>query len=268
MKLSYVLSTQPTRFQAVAFAPDLEANIAHLAELGYDGVELAVREPALLNVQEVKRIVEKHKVAVPAIGTGQAFVEEGLSFTDADKQVRERAIERVQSHINLAHEFNAIVIIGLVRGTVRPPVSNKEAHAWLVDAFRSLSKSASSQQVRLVIEPINRYETTLLNTVAETLTCIEQVNVDNIGVLFDTFHANIEEPRMDMSLKTCRDRLFHVHIADSSRWAAGFGHTDFKPIVAALHQMQYNAWLSAEILPKPDMKTAQQQAIKAMSAMI
>ncbi len=268
MKLSYVLSTQPTRFQAVAFASDLEANIAHLAELDYDGVELAVREPGLLDVQAVKRIVEKHKVEVPAIGTGQAFVEEGLSFTDADKQVRERAIERVKSHIALAREFNAIVIIGLVRGTARPPASNDEAHAWLVDAFRSLAHDASAQHVRLVIEPINRYETNLLNTVAETLALIDEVGADNLGVLFDTFHANIEEPHIEASLQACGSRLFHVHVADSNRWAAGCGHTNFKPILACLRDMKYNAWLSAEILPQPDMKTAQEQAIKAMRAMI
>lgn len=268
MKLSYVLSTQPTRFQAVAFAPDLEANIARLAELGYDGVELAVREPALFDVQAVKRMADKYKMIVPAIGTGQAFVEEGLSFTDPEASIREKAIERVKSHIKLAREFSAIVIIGLIRGTVRSPISSNEAYAWLMDALRSISRAANAQNVRLVIEPINRYETTLLNTVGDTLALIDEVGADNLGVLFDTFHANIEEPHMEVSLKACGSRLFHVHVADSNRWAAGYGHTDFNPILAALRKMQYNSWLSAEILSMPDMQQAQQQAIKAMRSMI
>src|SRR5713226_4862007 len=116
MKLAYVLSTQPTRFQAVAFAQDLQANIARLAELGYDGVELAVRDPESLDVQAVKRMLDAHHLRVPAIGTGQAFVEEGLSFTDPDASVRKRASARIESHIALAREFGAIVIIGLIRG--------------------------------------------------------------------------------------------------------------------------------------------------------
>ncbi len=268
MKLSYVLSTQPTQFQAVAFAPDLEANIARLAELGYDGVELAVREPAMLDVQAVKRMIDKHKMHVPAIGTGQVYVEEKLSFTDANASIRSSAAKRLESHISLASEFNAIVIIGLIRGMVHPPVSTDEAHASLVDALRSLSRAASARNVRLAIEPINRYETNLLNTVDETLALTEKVGADNLGILFDTFHANIEEPHPEASLQSCGSRLFHLHIADSNRWAAGWGHTDFEPIIAILRKMKYSGWLSAEILPKPDIQAAQEQSIRAMKTMV
>lgn len=265
MKLSYVISTQPTRFQAVAFAQDLEANIAHLAELGYDGVELAVREPALLDAQAIKQMIDKHKLLVPALGTGQAFVEEGLSFTDPDATVREHALKRIKAHITLAQEFNAMVIIGLVRGKISAGASGR---ALLLDAMKRIAAAASDNNVRLVIEPINRYETNLLNTVAETLTLIDEIGADNIGVLFDTFHANIEEPQMESSMQACGSRLFHIHIADSNRWAAGFGHTDFAPILATLRRMNYNGWLSAEILPKPDVYSAREQAIKAMRAIL
>jgi 5-keto-L-gluconate epimerase len=268
MKLAYVLSTQPTQFQAVSFASDLEGNIARLAELGYDGVELAVRDPEKLDGQSVKRLLNKHSTRVPAIGTGQAFVEEKLSFTDPDASIRSRAIERVESHIRLACDLNALVIIGLVRGTVQSTVSSEQAHGWLVDALGSLNRSASAQNVRMALEPINRYETNLLNTVHETLELIDQVGSDNLGVLFDTFHANIEEHRLELSLQSCGARLFHVHVADSNRWAAGYGHTDFAPIIATLRQMDYDGWLSAEILAKPNMLTAQEQAIRAMKAMI
>src|SRR5450759_4425288 len=78
MKLSFVISTQPTRFQAVAFDPDFESNVARLGALGYDGVELAVRDPALLDVARVKRVLDAQHLIVPAIGTGQAYVEEQL----------------------------------------------------------------------------------------------------------------------------------------------------------------------------------------------
>jgi 5-keto-L-gluconate epimerase len=92
--------------------------------------------------------------------------------------------------------------------------------------------------------------------------------VDNLGVLFDTFHSNIEEPHMEASLRACGSRLFHVHLADSNRWAPGVGHIDFAPIVTTLREMKYPGWVSAEILPKPDIQHAQEQTIKTMRPLL
>ncbi len=268
MKLSFVISTQPTRFQAVTFSPDLEANVARLARLGYDGVELAVREPALLDLPGVKRVLDKYGLTVPAIGTGQAWGEEHLSFTDPDAGVRQRAIERIQSHIPLARELGAIVILGLIRGQVQAGVPETQAHTWLVDALKRLATQARAAGVRFVLEPINRYETNLLNDVATTLALVDETGMDNIGVLFDTFHSNIEEPALEASLRACGPHLFHVHVADSNRWAPGMGHVDFGSVVATLRDVRYTGWVSAEILPKPDIVAAQEQTIKTMRPLL
>jgi 5-keto-L-gluconate epimerase len=268
MKLSFVVSTQPTRFQAITFDPDFEANVARLAALGYDGVELAVREPAALDLARVKRALNAHKLQVPAIGTGQAYVEEHLSFTDPDAVVRERAVARIESHITLAHELDALVILGLIRGKLQPNVALEATRGWLIDALRQVARAASAQNVRLAIEPINRYETDLVHSVANANDLIDTVGAANVGILFDTFHANIEEPSMEASLRACDARLFHVHLADSNRWAPGAGHTDFARIVATLHEMDYAGWLSAEILPKPDARRAAEQTIETIKPLM
>ncbi len=270
MKLAYVVSTHPTRFEAAAFEKDFEANAARLAALGYDGVELAVRDPAWLDVQAVQRVLDKHRLIVPAIGTGQAFVEEGLSFTDPDESVREAAVQRIISHIALARRFNAIVILGLIRGKAGAIRGTAGAirESPLRDAMKRVAQNASESGVRLAIEPINRYETNLVNTVAEALALIDEIGADNVGILFDTFHTNIEEPRIEESLRACGSRLFHVHIADSNRWAPGAGHIDFARIFATLREMNYNGWLSAEILPKPDAARAAERTMRAMRALL
>lgn len=260
MKLSYVISTQPTRFAAVSLAENFQATIAHLVELGYDGVELAVRDPGLLDLPNVKKILTTHKLQVPALGTGQAYVEEGLSFTDPDASVRERAIARIEAHIALAKEFNALVIIGLIRGKL----VGAQYIEPLQNVLQHVADIAKQNGIRLAIEPINRYETNLLNTVTETLALIQEVGADNLGVLFDTFHANIEEPSIEESLRACGARLFHVHVADSNRWAPGFGHTDFARTISTLREMKYNGWVSAEILQKPDAEQAMARVIKTM----
>lgn len=268
MNISFVISTQPTKFQAIAFDPNFEANVARIAELGYDGIELGVREPDKLDSANMKHILDKHKLVVPAIGTGQVFVEENLSFTDPDASVRERAMARIKTHIDLAREFNALVILGLIRGKVQPGVTREQIRPWLVDAMRIVAREAKAKDVRLAIEPINRYETDLLNTAPEALGLIEEIGADNIGVLFDTFHANIEEARIETAMKLCGARLFHVHLADSNRWYPGAGHTNFASIIETLRKMNYAGWVSAEILPKPSILVAAEQTMRTMKPLL
>jgi len=269
MKLSIVLSTQAAQFEAVAFKGDFEANVAKIASMGYDGVELAIRDPKLVDGDELERIVSAHGLVVPAIGTGQAWGEEGLSFTDPNPAVRAAAVERTQSHIPFAARMGAacgepgrtVIIIGLLRGIVKPGVDQTQAMDWLVDALRQCCTAAQPHGVRLALEPINRYETTLVNNVAQGLELIERVGADNFGLLLDTFHMNIEEPVIEDSVRACGDRIFHFHVADSNRWYPGAGHLDFESIMEALFTTGYQGFISGEFMPLPDADTAAQRSI-------
>jgi 5-keto-L-gluconate epimerase len=260
-KLSIVLSTQPAQFQAATFKGDLETNLRTIASLGYQGVELAIRDPRLVSLPKLERQIRQCGLSVPAIGTGQAWGEEGLSFTDPQAQVRQAAIERIKSHLPLAAHFGALVIIGLLRGIVKPGVEPAQAMAWLVEALKECSRAALSSGVRLALEPINRYETSLINTTAQGLELIERVGAENFGLLLDTFHMNIEEPAIETSIQACGSHIFHFHVADSNRWPPGQGHLDFKSILAALTECGYGGWVSGEFLPKPDAETAARQGI-------
>ncbi len=264
MKLSIVLSTHAAQFQAVAFKGDFEANVAKIAGWGYDGVELAIRDPRLIDADDLLRMVTAHGLTVPAIGTGQAWGEEGLSFTDPDPAVRMAAIERTLAHIPFAARAGAAIIIGLLRGVVKPGVSQAQAMDWLVGALRDCCAEARPHRVRLALEPINRYETTLINNIGQGLDLIERVGAENLGLLPDTFHMNIEEPRIEDSIRACGDRLFHFHVADSNRWYPGAGHLDFASILEALYETGYRGYLSGEFLPLPDPDTAAQRGLACL----
>jgi sugar phosphate isomerase/epimerase len=261
MKTAIVLSTHAARFNAVAFKGDFEANIAKIAAWGYNGVELAIRDPRSIDADALLTTVDRHGLEVPAIGTGQAWGEEGLSFTDADSDVRAAAIQRVYNHVPFAAQTGAVIIIGLLRGIVKPGVEHEQAHAWLVEALQRCSAAAAPHGVRLVLEPINRYETTLINNVDQGLALIEAVGADNFGLLLDTFHMNIEEPRIEDSIRAAGDRIFHFHLADSNRWYPGGGHLDFKSILDALFATGYQGFVSGEFMPLPDADTSARQAI-------
>ena len=262
MKLSIVLSTHAAQFEAVAFKGDFETNITKIAGYGYDGVELAIRDPKLVDPDQLEGVVGKHKLVVPAIGTGQAWGEEGLSFTSNDPDVRRAAIERIKSHIPLAARFKAVVILGLIRGITPEGQSHKQSMGYLVRALQECSAAAAPYGVRYALEPLNRYETDLIHTVADGLDLIERVGADNFGLLLDTFHMNIEEPSIEESIRTCGNRIFHFHVADSNRWYPGAGHLDFKRILDTLFETGYSGFVSGEFMPIPDADTGAQRAIE------
>jgi len=275
MKFSIVLSTQAAQFEAVAFKGDFESNVAKIAGMGYDGVELAIRDPRLVpgGGDELLRVVSAHGLTIPAIGTGQAWGEEGLSFTDPDPAVRAAAIERAKSHIPFAARTGAVIIIGLLRGIVKAGVSQEQAMDWLVEALQDCCAAASAPPlspplaggrkggVRIALEPINRYETTLVNNVAQGMELLERVGADNMGLLLDTFHMNIEDAVIEESIRACGDRIFHFHVADSNRWYPGAGHLDFGSILGTLLDIGYQGFISGEFMPRPDSDTAAERSI-------
>jgi sugar phosphate isomerase/epimerase len=268
MKTSIVLSTHAARFNAVAFKGDFEANVHKIAAYGYDGVELAIRDPATIDGDALLSVLRAHGLSVPAIGTGQAWGEEGLSFTDPDLDVREAAIQRVCAHVPFAAQAGAVIIVGLLRGVVRPGVEHDQAMAWLVQALQRCAAAAASRGVRLVLEPINRYETTLINNVAQCMALIERVGSDHFGVLPDTFHMNIEEPSLTTSLRQAGERIYHVHLADSNRWYPGAGHLDFAAIVRTLRELGYEGYLSVEAMPMPDADTCARRSIETIRPLL
>lgn len=252
MKKSIVISTSSTKFSALAFKEDFENSVKKVADLGFDGAELAVRNPKDLKVDDVINILKENNLEVPAIGTGQAYGEEGLSFSDPDEVVRKTAVERINNQILFASHFNAQVIIGLIRGKIEESVSQTEAEEWTIDCLRRCAERAKEYNIQLTLEPVNRYESNFINTIKQGIKFIKRVGVSNLGLLADTFHMNIEEVSIYDSIVQAKDYITHIHFADSNRWAPGCGHLDFAKIVQTLKKIGYQGYVSAEILPFPD----------------
>jgi sugar phosphate isomerase/epimerase len=267
MKLAVVLSTHAAQFEAVALKGDFDSNVARIATWGYNGVELAIRDPKLVDAKGMLGIVTAYGLQIPAIGTGQAWGEEGLSFTDPDPVVRSAAMERTLSHIPFAAQAGAAIVIGLLRGIVKPGVEHAQAMDWLVEALQHCCAQARPRGVRIALEPICRYETTLINTAAQGLDLIERVGAENMGLLLDTFHMNIEEPVIEDSIRMCSHRIFHFHVADSNRWYPGAGHLDFESILNTLFAVGYSGYISGEFMAEPDADTAARRNLAYLRAL-
>jgi sugar phosphate isomerase/epimerase len=257
MKTAIVVSASPTSFEALALSSDLGRAFDQAKQNDFDAVEIAVRDPALVKAPELLRLARENGLALAAIGTGQAYVEEGLSLTSPDPELRKGALKRMKSQLELSAQLGARVIVGLIRGTVKAKSDSAQALEILGESLIALGDHcAKVGSPGLLIEPINRYETRLLNSVAETSSFLDRLSDPPIKVLADTFHMNIEDRDLAESIKLAGPRLGHVHFADSNRWAPGQGHLDFNPVFEALEQVRYEGYLSAEILPEPSPEEA------------
>lgn len=259
MKLSFAISISKTDFDAVGQG-DFREIIPYLSSIGYNGVELAIREPAKVPVRQLEELLASNRLAVPAIGTGQAYLSENISLSSMDSEIRRKAINRLEEHIDLANLLGANVIIGLIRGGILQKGEQKSGMYFLTESLMSLCAKAENKNVLLLIEPINRYETNLFPTLSSAAELINKIGSKKLRILMDTFHMNIEEADMFESIKEYGNLIGHVHLADSNRLAPGRGHINFKEIMRSLDKIDYNGFISFEILPQPSVEQAAEGA--------
>ena len=245
----------------MVFTGDLKEIIQKVSSLGYDGIELFVKRPGEINVKLLRQWLTSNKIRLSAIAAVAAFVEEGLSLSDPDKNIRKKHIEIIKRQIELASYFNAVVPIGLIRGKIKEGFSYEKTEEWFAESLIECEKMAKNFNIIMALEPLNRYETNFINTLDEGIKFIKKVGLQNVKILADTFHMNIEEVSISKAIIKAKNYISHVHFADSNRYAPGDGHLNFREIVSSLVGINYNGFIAMEILPKPDSLTAANHAI-------
>ena len=234
--------------------------------LGFDGVEIFPPSAEALDPGSLRKLLADLGLALAAVGTGAGWVKHRLTLTLPDRLARDRAVEFVRSIIDVAGELGAPAIIGSMQGRHGDGIDADTARGYLANALESLGEHARQYRVPLLIEPLNRYETNLVNTVEDGLKLFGSLSTQNVALLADLFHMNIEERDIAASLLRAASSLGHVHFVDSNRRAAGFGHLDLDAVADALHASQYAGFVSAEVLPFPDSQTAAEQTMASFRA--
>ena len=178
-KTSMAISPTPAVFAPLLFAGDWTSALDAAVDLGYDAIEISVRDPADPAVVSCEEGLRHRGLQLSAIATGQSFYSDGWSPTSDDPAIRALLDERMRRIIDLASPWEAMVVIGGVRGTLTgSDAAHADQYRRAVDAVRRYGEYGLSRNVSLVIEPINRYETNYINTIGDALQFIDDVGLD------------------------------------------------------------------------------------------
>jgi len=228
---------------------------------GYTGLEIHIRDAQTIDGYRMQEYCSERDFAISAVVTGKVYTEDGLCFISDDLEIRQKAIQRIKGHIDLAAKLKCVVVIGWIRGIIPDQKNDKKYRSFFTQALCKLVSYAEKRNVIIVIEVLNRYEVNYLNNAAETLNLISQIGSSCLKVHLDTFHMNIEEDDMSASIFLCGNKLGYMHFADSNRKYPGAGHIDFTKISIALKKINYQGCLNIECLALPDAITAAKKGI-------
>ena len=245
------------------FWEDLAGSCRKIAALGFDGVEIFPPSAEAIAEATVRPLLEQNKLKLAAVGTGGGWVTQQLTLTSHDQSVRNRAKEFVRAIIDAAAKFGAPAIVGSLQGRWSAQVDCDTAIHYLRDALEDLGEHARKYSVPLLYEPLNRYETNVINTQGEAAILLRSLKTTNVKLLCDLYHMNIEETDLAGAIRAAGEKVGHIHFADSNRRPIGNGHTDVSAIARALTDIGYDGYVSAECLPWPDSETAAQMTIRS-----
>ncbi|MED0716190.1 sugar phosphate isomerase/epimerase [Aeribacillus composti] len=231
----------------VYYGEDVEKSIERLAKFGYDAIEL-VGEPDNYDTKQVRKLVSDYGISVSSICS---IYNEQRDLAHPDPAKRRQAIDYVKRVADMSAEVGAPVMI--VAPTACMKTSSladiEDEIKWAIEGIREGGEYAAKLNVKLCIEAWNRYETYMLNRLDQAIDMMKKVNLPNVGIMGDTFHMNIEEADIAEAIRKSGDALIHIHFADSNRAAPGMGHIDFAPILKALKEINYQGYVTFEILP-------------------
>ena len=232
---------------------DLEKSFQRLAKYEYDAVELEGEpDKEKYKPKKVKKMLQQYGLKVSSIAGMYLWKEEiKRDLASSDKKIREQTIEYLFRCIDYAQSMGAklVIIVPAAVSKLTPSLSKKEDWKNSVKAVQEVAKYAEKKDILLAIEPINRYETYLVNSIQDALYYAREVNSSHVKIMADTFHMNIEERDIPEAIRIAGNNLINVHIADSNRCSVGRGHINFKALIKALKGINYQYALTLEPLP-------------------
>lgn len=235
------------------FAPTLE----RLKKMGFDGVEVPVFDLKPEVFAKLGKRLDNLGLQRTAV-TVRTAEDNPIS---ADKKVRDLGIERTKLAIDCCKAGGMTTLVGpyyaaLGHFSGRGPTKDEWKHG--VDSMKKIAEHAGKAKVTLALEPLNRFEIYLLNSAADGARFVRDVGHKSCRLMYDTFHANIEEKSVSGAISACAEELVHIHISENDRSTPGKGQVNWRETFDSLHRIGYDGWLTIEAfgLALPELAAA------------
>ncbi len=219
--------------------------IDRVASLGLDFIEIP-----LMGIDDVDPRAIRSRLAGAGIGVVTSTVlSDATDITSPDQDVQQEGVAYLQRCIDVTADMGAPQFSGVIycsHGKRPPERPGREDWERSATCLAQVAKHAQSAGIIVGLEPVNRYESPLINTCAQAMELANMVGAPNLKVHLDTYHMNIEEKDWQDPILAAGDRLCHLHLCENDRGIPGTGLVDWEALFGGLHQIQYGGYAGLE----------------------
>ncbi|MDB9788430.1 sugar phosphate isomerase/epimerase [Candidatus Thioglobus sp.] len=236
---------------------DVTPYIHKCKKAGYKSVEVSLLGQTPSSAKDISKLAKDLNITLTCT-TGLSKEED---ISSGDSEIQKNGIEALKRAIDMTAIMEAKLLTGVVHAAWG--ISNsmgKDKEDKFKNSSNSIKKISSlltEKNIKLGIEPLNRYESDFINTVDEGLRLCELIDHPNVGLLLDAYHMNIEEKNMCQSIEKARDKLFHFQVAENDRGVPGSGSINWPEIFSTLKKINYKGHVSLEMFIQANEDTSE-----------
>jgi len=228
-----------------------------IAQLGFDVVEIAVEDPTLIDVKRVKEALNQYGLETVICG---AFGN-SRDLTNESKEVQQNGLSYIESCLDMCAELGVSFFAGPMYSAVGKarmlkPDQRKAEWDLAVSNLQKVCEMAGSRGLKIALEPLNRFESDLVNTAADVMRMVKDINHPSANVILDSFHMSIEERDVEQAIKTVGDKLIHLQVSENYRGAPGSGQTPWDAYRRGLEAINYKGIVSIESFTTDNVELA------------
>lgn len=220
--------------------------LTQIKNWGFDGVEFHINAFTEQDAKEYRKICDD--LGLESTST-IAFDASQYDPSSEDPVKRQNASDEIKRSVEKTLILGGNIIVGpMFQGLPKfsGGAPTQKEWDWAVESIKEGAKYAEKAGIRLAMEPINRFEMYMVNTMADAYRFVKEVGLENVGLLADTFHSNLEEKNTVEAWSKVFDKVYHVHISENDRGIPGTGHAIPKDIFELLKEKNYDGWLTIE----------------------
>jgi len=237
--------------------------VPKVKQMGFDVLEVALDDPSIIDADLLRKLTKDNGLSVTVCG---AFGP-SRDISNEDPAIRKNGADYIREGIRFTQKLGSAVFAGPVYSAVGKTrliadEQKKRERAWCVDNLRELGKVATDAGVTVGVEPLNRFESDMINLAEQAVSLVREVDNPAYKIHIDTFHGNIEEKSIPDAIRSLgKGMLGHFHACENDRGTPGTGHQDWIGIRDALREVEYDGAVVIESFTPGAVEIAKAAAI-------